>query len=241
MSKTKTINITRKGLFIWAGLFLFIAGWMFVLGILVGRGTAPVTLDMDRLEKELIELKSALLKKESAQLESQGPQQTPATTDLGFYEALKQAKPDPDFKAAPEPRNPKPDEVTIKVRPVPEPPPPKTVTPAAKPAEKPVEKPKATIAKAPAPQPAPRATPTSTQGHFSIQVAAFKNADNSQRMVEKLKSQGFPAYHIQTPLANGSGHLYRVRVGAFEDRHAAETMLAKLQRRKLKGLVVATP
>ena len=98
-----TIQITRKGVFIWAALFFFIAAWMFVLGILVGRGTAPVTLDMDRLEKELFELKSALLKKENAQFENSADRQAAPPIELGFYEALKQTKPDREFKVNPSP------------------------------------------------------------------------------------------------------------------------------------------
>ncbi len=43
---------------------LFISMWMFVLGILVGRGTAPVPFDIHKLQKELKHLKETTLKKE---------------------------------------------------------------------------------------------------------------------------------------------------------------------------------
>jgi cell division protein FtsN len=34
-------------------IYLFIAGWMFVLGIMVGRGTSPVTFDTEGFQKRL--------------------------------------------------------------------------------------------------------------------------------------------------------------------------------------------
>ena len=55
---------TRKGLALWIGLFFFACGWMFVLGILVGRGTAPVQFDIKKLQEELASLKAAVIKKE---------------------------------------------------------------------------------------------------------------------------------------------------------------------------------
>ena len=93
----------------------------------------------------------------------------------------------------------------------------------------------------PEPAKAPTKAPKTAEGRFSVQVAAFKNAANAERLVASLKTDGFPAYQIQTPLDGGSRFLYRVRVGAFEDRRAAEQMLVRLQGRKVKGLVVATP
>jgi len=36
------VQLTAKGIIVWGGLIVFMMGWMFVLGILVGRG--PVTV-----------------------------------------------------------------------------------------------------------------------------------------------------------------------------------------------------
>ncbi|NNK00282.1 MAG: hypothetical protein HKP58_07695, partial [Desulfatitalea sp.] len=33
------IRITRRGVVVWGALVFFILAWMFVLGVLVGRGT----------------------------------------------------------------------------------------------------------------------------------------------------------------------------------------------------------
>lgn len=66
---------------------VFVAAWMFLLGVIVGRGTAPVRIDIDKLQKELAGLKEAVLKKEKLKF-STDPN-IPKETDLDFYEKLK--------------------------------------------------------------------------------------------------------------------------------------------------------
>ena len=56
------LQLTRKGVFLGICLIFFISAWMFVLGILVGRGTAPVHFDIEVLQKELIALKESIIK-----------------------------------------------------------------------------------------------------------------------------------------------------------------------------------
>lgn len=228
-------SITRKGKVIWAIIFVFIAGWMFILGILVGRGTAPVNLDMGRFEKELADLRSALREKEDDQAADESGQQNPTTTQLGFYEALMQTKPAKDFKVDPKLI----DREALESRPEPAPAAPKPASRTA---------PEKETREKPAPQPRqpskpkePVKSPDIEKGGYTIQVAAFSDAANSRRMVSRLKEKGFPAYQIQSPSGSSGAVLHRVRVGAFKDRQSAETMLAKLNRQQFKGLVVSTP
>ena len=47
----------RKGLVLQIGLIFFVSIWMFILGVFVGRGTAPVQFDIEELQKELAALK----------------------------------------------------------------------------------------------------------------------------------------------------------------------------------------
>ena len=81
--------IPSKRRLIWGGVALFVAGWMFVLGIMVGRGTAPVKLEANKLEKELTDLKAAVMQKQKAKINAQTSGQGNAKPQLGFYEALK--------------------------------------------------------------------------------------------------------------------------------------------------------
>ncbi|MBU3950975.1 MAG: hypothetical protein KJ658_02465, partial [Proteobacteria bacterium] len=59
-------------------IYVFIAGWMFFLGILVGRGSAPVTFETDRFQKRLAEIVLAFGKAESPE----------EKVELQFYDAL---------------------------------------------------------------------------------------------------------------------------------------------------------
>ena len=96
------IHVTRRGLLVWIGLVVFIAGWMFVLGILVGRGTAPVTLNAHKLETELAKLKARMVQKEEAKVEAQASGTDKQKSELGFYEALKKGKPETKLKIKPD-------------------------------------------------------------------------------------------------------------------------------------------
>ena len=66
---------------------IFVAAWMFLLGVIVGRGTAPVTFDIEKFQKELADLKEAVLKKQKQKFPLNSG--TPKETELGFYEKLK--------------------------------------------------------------------------------------------------------------------------------------------------------
>jgi len=80
----------------WIGMIVFSSVWMFVLGVFVGRGTAPVRFDIEELQKELISLKETVLKKEKERFKAL-MESAQKTTDLGFYEALKTPSEDKDF------------------------------------------------------------------------------------------------------------------------------------------------
>ena len=234
------LQFTRKRLFVWGGLVFFVMGWMFVLGILVGRGTAPIPLKAHELEQELQALKASMLQKQQDEIETRVNQGDAPTTELGFYEALKKppAKAQHQIADSPKPVS-KPSRTSESAEK-------RSSTPAPVPTIKPPKPepiPSSPVAANPAPTPKPAAsetTPPAAKGRFTIQVGSFKEAESADSMVSKLRSKGYPAYHLRTELP-GKGVWYRVRVGAFEARSAAETMLAKLNGEKVSGMVVGTP
>ena len=57
--KKVTPNSRFKGWAVKYGLLIFVSAWMFVLGVLVGRGTAPVKFKTNDLSEELLTLKEA--------------------------------------------------------------------------------------------------------------------------------------------------------------------------------------
>jgi cell division septation protein DedD len=224
--------IPRKTLLIWAGVTLFIAAWMFVLGILVGRGVAPVNLEVGKLEKELADLKAAMTRKEHAAIDARTSGKGDGKSQLGFYEALKDPK-------QVKPYTPKPQKKRKTKQPA---------TPAR--TEKQVQpKPIGANKKPPAPSPRPdikaAAPPAASdsgngpksKGRYTIQVAAVQVSANAERLVARLRKKGYPAYQVRIQVP-GKGALHRVRVGAFENRAAAGRMLAKLKAGRHGGLVV---
>ncbi len=119
---------TRK----WLALLVLVAALNFVLGLLVGRGTAPIHFDIQALETELARLRDAELQAEIKRfrvaMEGEGDRST-----LDFYHELKQDG--PLRKPLPGP-----DTVSKPAAPTPKPPPPAAKpAPAAKPETTPVQ------------------------------------------------------------------------------------------------------
>jgi cell division septation protein DedD len=66
-----------------------------------------------------------------------------------------------------------------------------------------------------------------TRNGFSVQVAAVHTRDEADRMAARLVQQGFSGYVV-----NGEGaaaDYYRVRIGAFPDRQAAEDVAKRIE------------
>jgi len=233
------IQITRKASLLWAGVLLFVMGWMFILGILVGRGTAPVLLKAHALEQELRDLKAAMLREQREEIETRVNPDDASATELDFYEALKKPPaptarriadaPKPVKKQAPVLAEKKPVAPTsIPERKAEKAALPPTVPPVA---AKPAAAPKTV---------SPAATAPAQKERFTIQVGAFRDAASADGMVDRLRGKGYPAYHLRTELP-GKGVWYRVRVGAFVVREGAETMLTRLKGDRVEGMVVTTP
>lgn len=86
--KNTLLGFRNKSNTMWIGMIVFVSVWMFVLGIFVGRGTAPVKFDIEKLQKELVALKETVLKEQKERFES-FMKTAEKKTDLGFYETLK--------------------------------------------------------------------------------------------------------------------------------------------------------
>jgi purine-cytosine permease-like protein len=62
LKKQKPSLLSKKAV-MWTTVGFLVSLWMFVLGLLVGRGTAPVRFDIHKLQKELAGLKKATMDK----------------------------------------------------------------------------------------------------------------------------------------------------------------------------------
>ena len=66
--KKPSLWTDRKHIAMWLLIVLFVAAWMFALGIFVGRKSVPVAFDIDKLQKELEGLKKADIEKQRSGL-----------------------------------------------------------------------------------------------------------------------------------------------------------------------------
>jgi DedD protein len=89
---------------------------------------------------------------------------------------------------------------------------------------------------APAPAPSRQAAPAA--GDWAVQVGSFSQADNAERLKDKLVADGFQAYTSR--VVTDAGTMHRVRVGPVPAREDAEGLLARLTRAGQKGRVVRT-
>jgi cell division septation protein DedD len=87
------IEFTRLSLFLWGGGFLFVLLWIFVFGILVGRGSLPNTVTaLSDIRTQLNVVLEMVSRDRSKDLEpSKEPEPAP---ELAFYEDLPSKKED---------------------------------------------------------------------------------------------------------------------------------------------------
>ena len=224
-SKNETAPVsTGKGRTLWICLFIFGCGWMFVLGILVGRGTAPVKFDIEKLQKELASLKEAVIKKEELRFKID-PDTVGPKTDMGFYEDLKTS--DGGVKQK---------EGQVEV--------------ASKQNQKPLPKAADSMKEnknvsnmagaeessrnVPVPALSPAAEP---EKKLTIQVASLRDPDVADRMVAGLKDKRYPAYRAAAEVP-GNGIWYRIRIGSFKNRAEAHSTMERLQKDKINAVLL---
>lgn len=117
---------------------------------------------------------------------------------------------------------------------------PEAPPPAPKPVIKPeLEKPAAALVqKAPTPK-APAANASAKSG-WVVQLGAFSNPDNAQRLQKKLKQHGYTAVLDNITLDKGRG--VRVLVGPYVSNDEAKSIQARIQSQAgVKGVVLAYP
>lgn len=85
----------------------------------------------------------------------------------------------------------------------------------------------------PQPANAPGSAP-SAQGSFAVQVAASGSREDAEKIAQALKSRGFPAFLVPPERANANDKLYRVQVGPYPTREAAEAVKPKLEQEGFK-------
>lgn len=214
--KKPFVALSRKAVAGWVVVVFIISGWMFGVGVMVGRGTAPIAFDLDQLKRTL-----ESLQKSAQPAPKNGPMPQPSEmknkTDLGFYESLPKRKEEAEIPNIQPPPAARPEPAATK--------------PAGAPASAKAEKPAVPPAPAAAPQPAPAppAAPSTAGRPLTVQVAAVKSEEEARQLAEKLRQRGYAAYIEPTAIPD-KGTWYRVRMGEFPSKEFARSTMERLQK-----------
>jgi cell division septation protein DedD len=243
--KKPFIVLTRRKIAGWALLIFFLCAWMFILGVLVGRGTAPVKFDIAAIEKKIEASKKDDLGKQEKMPAPKDSVTPKDKTTLDFYEALKENLEDTKVPALQEPKATKP-KIKKPAKKAVSPKPQKTT------AEKPTSakaasqkagsggsKPVKTSQKdAPSKETVAAVEKTRTTGPiYTIQAASVKDPKDADQLVQKLKKGGYPAYRAIGKVP-GKGIWFRVRIGEYNSKIEARRTLDKLKKLGLKPILV---
>ena len=247
--KKYLVEMTSLSVFLWGFCLFFLLAWIFVLGILVGRGFIPGG------ESAISELKAQIARLQdlvgSSKVEGKRPQKKPETNpELAFYERLSSKKievknrwqPDKDVVAQREEKQ------SIKI---------------SSPLEnRPEGKGEATIeigapietGATPPPREVPQVVPAGKQKgrgserlqiltenavpavRYTVQLASLRDRSKAETMINDLVDRGYPAYYYK---ADVKGKTYfRVRCGEFNSSKEAVKYAEKLTKDTgIKGFV----
>lgn len=220
-AKKNTSNPTkRRGVALWIGLLFIASAWMFFLGIVVGRGTAPVKFDIENLKKELAELKEKVMRQELKRYKIH-PEDGQNREGLDFHEALKNPTDETGLLMDPKHKSSIQwgDKPELQDRRTPDP---KKTDETLAP---PTDKPGASVPQA------------SEKKWYAIQVLSVKDSKAADKIVLDLKKKGYSAYK-KSGSVGGKGVYHRVRVGNFADKTSAEATLDRLRKEKYKPLLI---
>jgi len=193
---------------------------MFILGILVGRGTAPVRFDIEKLQNELAALKEAVVKKEMERFKIDS-NSTNNKTEMNFYEELKVTGDEDSLDI---------DTSEQKTETLPE----NIVSEAKKigPSEEALS-----VKAHQESEPATISKTDKINKNLTIQVASFKDPSVADKMVAELKKKGYPAYRSIGKIPE-RGIWFRVRIGYFSSKSQADSMLKMLKKDRMKPILV---
>ncbi len=237
-------------------MYLFMGGWLFLLGVMAGRGTAPVTFEtrgfQERLKTIVEEYKDPV-----------NPADPDKKIELRYYEALNTSKgfdemvipvPAPDLADSPAPPAPADpaDASAAAHEPIKMPGetetaegdadlsgeiPVKTSRKAAtfnkagagKKLDPPFTEGEATV-------PDRQPETLNSDGRYIIQVAAFKSFRDAVTQMATLEKKGFTA--TRTTREMDGITWYRIRIGEFATRDAATRYLEKLNQAGINGMII---
>jgi len=231
-------------------IYACIAGWMFFLGVVVGRGTSPVTFDTREFSKKLEKIANVPDRKKEVSKK----------VDLKFYEGLDnsstQEKPTaknslpaniPEKETVKEPpREPVKEAVkeTLK-EPAKEP----RKEPEKEAKKEPIKEPVKEIKKEPVKESVKEAVKEAVKESakesekvavkeppYTIQIAAYKSFQEAVSKMAELEGKGFSSYRVKGEKDGIT--MYRVRIGPFETYSVAKEVKIRLDKAKVDSMIM---
>ena len=221
--KIYRIEFTRLSLILWTGGFLFGLFWIFIFGVLAGRGFLPEILtDVSDIRSQLSVIQDLVSRERSDEMDLSIEPET--DLEMGFYESLSGKKDDEIEAWTPKKRVAIPKKETSETRPQRQ----------AESLENNTEQTRITVL--------PRTTsdsklPKIAEAQYTVQLHSLGEEGKALEMVEDLEKSGFPAYIHETEVKGKT--YYRVNCGVFTRKKAAEDYAEELFKKKgISGLVM---
>lgn len=235
--KRYRFDLSRRKFFLLVASLVVMLCWMFILGVLVGRGIALVSSEDFSIRAEFFRFLG---------LGKQAGQPAPKAAEtwgdprkmlesLNYYEDLTQRGANSSIAAPPKVAEDDDADSGVVAPTV-------AATPPAEPVKETPQKRQAaqvqpqTPPEKPAKSVPPPAAVTGEQ--FTLLVASLKDPENAQRLLEQLNQKGYSP-RLETLDLHGGGKWNRVLVGSFQSREAALKFAAEFNRKEnMEGLVI---
>jgi len=221
---------SRRAILFWGASFAVVAVWIFVLGVLVGRGLIFHSQAYKNIEKRIGEFRSS--GPPAVTVAPEAEEEGASEPKLTFYKSLSTGRIQENLtslKKSKPPARPAPQSISDK-KPIRE----KEIKTFSKPAVKNDK---------PAVRPQSRETPLAkpparAEGeNYTIQVAAITDMERAKKLVASLRKKGHPAYFYEA--RNKSRRYYRIRVGRYKTRREAETSMILLRKIGHHGMFIS--
>lgn len=226
------------------GLVFLISAWMFFMGVLVGRGTAPVSFDTQRLQKRLARIaedcSQRLNSVSKPELVFYKVLKKPARTGGGGLDAgeiLPGNHQDGIQGGEHQEKAVKRSRKTLSLKNAED----KDASLQKENVQAQVSAMSAVDVKPPATGISPvissaEAGATAGKNSYTIQVASFKTMEDAENQISSLKKKGYTSYPAVGKV--GDAVWVRVRIGAFASRDEAAAQLRQLEGNGIKGLII---
>jgi septal ring-binding cell division protein DamX len=213
-SRKYRIELTPLSILFWGGCLFFVLAWIFVLGILVGRGFLPGAVTALSDLKDQIGVLPHKVSREKPQQELETTKKSDSEPKLGFYDKLSSKKVE-TLKEATAPRNARRKSTG---------------------AQKVTAQNRAGTSNVSRLQKEETRAPQASKGKYTVQLASLEDKNKAKKFINDLVQRGYPAYFYEAKVKGKN--FYRVRCGQFPSRKTAEDYASKLRREAgLKGFV----